>query len=295
MDHPSDSRVSPGGYIAVLFALLYLALPTRVFYWDGIAFAITTENSPSWRELIDVHHLIYNFVGWAEYKLLGGHVRALFLMQWTNCALGATLLWCAYRLFRFSGVPAANSAACVAILGVSATFWRFTTDADAYIAANLFLVAAYCMIPRSPRAGALLHLAAMLIHQLSALFFPVALALLWRRSRPDFRRSAVMYTVISAGGALSAYALAYRFASRLQAQTFGSWLIYHSGVPFVFHPWTSLKWLAVGTGRLFAGGRVTSTAMIAGPLALLLLGFGVLGIIRMRHRQAHPWKEWPLA
>src|SRR5262245_45368653 len=122
MDHPSDSRVSPGAYIAVLFALLYLALPTRVFYWDGLAFAITIENAQSWRELIDVHHLIYDCVGWAEYQLLGGHVRALFLMQWTNCVFGALLLSSAYRLFRLSGAPAANTAACVAILGVSATF-----------------------------------------------------------------------------------------------------------------------------------------------------------------------------
>ena len=295
MAHHSDPRVPPSASIAIVFAIVYLALPTRVFYWDGLAFAITIENSQSWRELIDVHHLIYDFVGWAEYKLLGGHVRALFLMQWTNCVLGALLLWCAYRLFRFSGVPAANSAACVAILGVSATFWRFTTDADAYIAANLFLVAAYCMIPRSPRAGALLHLASMLFHQLSALFFPVALALLWRRSRPDFRRSAVIYTMISAGGALSAYALAYGLASRVQARTFASWLTYHSGIPFVFHPWTSLKWLAVGTGRLFAGGKLTSTAMIAGPVALVLLGLGVLGIARTRPRLTYAWKEWPLA
>src|SRR5262245_2891477 len=133
VDH-SDSRVPPGAYVAALFAVLYLALPTRVFYWDGVAFAITIENARSWRELIDVHHLIYDFIGWAEYKVLGGQVRALFLMQWTNCVLGALLLWFAYRLFRSEGVSPANSAACVAVLGASATWWRFTTDADSYIA-----------------------------------------------------------------------------------------------------------------------------------------------------------------
>jgi hypothetical protein len=295
MAHDSDPRVPAGAYIAVIFALVYLALPTRVLYWDGIAFAITIENARSWHELIDVHHLVYDFAGWAEYKLLGGHVRALFLMQWTNGVLGGALLWCAYRLFRLSGVSPASSAACAAILGASATFWRFATDADAYIAADLFLVGAYCLIPRSPRAGALLHLGAMLFHQLSALFFPVALALLWRRSRRDFGKNALVYSAISAGGALSTYALAYRLASRLQARTFGSWLTYHSAIPFVFHPWTSLRWLAVGTGRLFVGGKMSSTAMIAGPLALVLLGASVLGIARMRNRLAHPWKEWPLA
>jgi hypothetical protein len=75
-------------------------------------------------------------------------------MQWTNCIAGALLIWLADRLFRSLGVPPWNSAAGAAILGASATFWKFTTDADSYILANVFLAAAYLALRRSAvRAG----------------------------------------------------------------------------------------------------------------------------------------------
>ena len=39
----------------------------------------------------------------------------------------------------------------------------------------------------------------MMMHQVSALFYPVGLALIWRRSRERFWRDAALYTLISAG------------------------------------------------------------------------------------------------
>jgi hypothetical protein len=38
-----------GAAMAILFALVYLAFPTRAYYWDGISFAINIENAQDWR------------------------------------------------------------------------------------------------------------------------------------------------------------------------------------------------------------------------------------------------------
>ena len=136
------ARWKPELWLAILFAFLYASFLTRNYYWDGLSFAIDIEHAQSWRDLINVHHLLYNFIGYGEYLLLGKSVRALYLMQWTNSLAGGVLIGLAYRLLRSIAVPAANSAACAAIIGTAATFWKFSTDSDSYILANVFLIAA---------------------------------------------------------------------------------------------------------------------------------------------------------
>jgi hypothetical protein len=282
-----------GAAMAILFALVYLAFPTRAYYWDGISFAINIENAQDWRALFDVHHLLYNYAGSAEYRLFGGRVRALYLLQWTNCIAGGMLIWLAYRLMRRLEAPPANSAACAAILGAAATFWKFSTDADSYILANLLLVAAYLALGRSTWRGALLHLGAMTMHQLSALFYPVGLVLVWRRSREHFLRSAAAYTLISAGGTLALYGLAYRLAPRT-APTFAGWLTYHANIPFFFNVANDARWLLVGTARLFGGGKLSAAAYVTGPVALGLVAAAVAGLTRHRGRLLSVLPEWPL-
>lgn len=286
-------RLPRGALLALLFAIVYLLFPTRNYYWDGVSFAIDIEHARSWRELFNVHHLLYNFIGYGEYSLLGGRVRALYLMQWTNCVAGCLLIWLADRLFRSLGVPPRNSAAVAAILGASATFWKFTTDTDSYILANVFLAAACLALPRSAARGGLLHVCAMMMHQLSALFYPAGLALLWRRSRDRFWRDAAVYTLVSAGGTLALYAAAFRLAVH-RAPTLAAWLTFHAKVPFSFDAARNTGWLLLGTGKLFAGGKLTPTAYFAGPVAVALFGFAVHGLVRDRRLLAPVRSGWPL-
>jgi hypothetical protein len=260
-----------GRYLAALFTLVYLAFPTRQYYWDGVSFAIDIEHAASWRELFRVHHLLYNLLGYAEYRLLGRSVRALYLLQWTNCLAGGLLVWLAHRLFRSLGVPAGSAAACAALLGVAATFWKFTTDADSYILATLLLLAAYVTIPRSPALGALFQLGAVMMHQLGALFFPVAMVLLWQRSRERFWRDAAVYTILTAGGTLALYALAYRLVRPLPAPSFTAWLTFHADIPFSFAAARNAGWLLLGTLRLFVGGKPSRTLYFIVPLVAVLL------------------------
>jgi hypothetical protein len=270
---------------AVLFTIVYLVFPTRQYYWDGLSFAINIEHTPGWRELVSVHHLLYNLLGYAEYSLFHQMVRALYLLQWTNCLAGGVLVWAAWRLFRALDVPAAHAVGSMALLAAAATFWKFTTDVDSYILANLFLVACYLSIPRSTVRGALWHVAALTMHQLSALFYPVALALLWRRSGKRFWRDAALYTLIAAGGTLALYGAGWGVARPRPAPTFFAWITYHSAIPFSFDVLRNAGWLLLGTARLFVGGKLTPSAYVLGPVVAVLL---IAGIWTIRGEKARP-------
>src|SRR6516225_5201825 len=95
----TEPRLRPGPVLGVLFAILYACFLTRNYYWDGLSFAIDIEKARTFRDLFNVHHLLYNFIGYGEYLLFSRSVRALYLMQWTNCVVGGVLIWLAYRLF----------------------------------------------------------------------------------------------------------------------------------------------------------------------------------------------------
>lgn len=283
-----------GPLVAVLFTLLYLAFPTREYYWDGVSFAIQIETTRDWHKFFSVHHLFYDFVGDAEYRLAGARIRVLYLLQWANCIAGGLLLGLAYRLFRSFEAPVPNCAACIAIAGASATFWKFTTDVDSYILANIFLVSTYLSLNRSPVRGAFLHVCAMMMHQVSALFYPVGLALIWRRSREHFWRDAALYTLISAGGTLAIYAIAFRLTTVREAPTFLGWVTFHADLPFSFSLVRSSRWLALGTGRLLIGGKLSKAAYIVGPLSAIFIGFATAGFVRDRSRFRSVLPVWPL-
>ena len=56
-----------------------------------------------------------------------------------------------------------------------------------------------------------------------------------RDSRERFWRNAAVYTLISAGGTLGTFALAYRLSTQETASTLRSWLSYHAEIPFFFN------------------------------------------------------------
>src|SRR5215467_5975956 len=86
--------------LCIATAAIYLAFPTRVYYWDGIVFAQMIEDAARLNpSLVHPNHLIYNFAGYLFYKLLrtlGTDIRALTALQILNCLLSAL---CARVLF----------------------------------------------------------------------------------------------------------------------------------------------------------------------------------------------------
>ncbi len=161
--------------------LVYLSFPTRNYYWDGIDFAHTVESASRIdTSLVHPNHLIYNLVGYLFYKLLRGiraNLRAVAALQILNSILSAS---CAYVLFLIlkSSLRSLYVSVCLTLLfAFSATWWRFSTDADAYVPSVLFLlISFYLILPNrkpKPFLVALNFSVAMCFHQLAILFGPV--------------------------------------------------------------------------------------------------------------------------
>ena len=237
--------------------LIYCVLPTRNFYWDGVAFAIKIEKRPPVADLLYPSHLIYMLWGSWLYRLceaVGLHARALFVMQAANGVLAGLCVFLLDKCLRRKGVPAGLSAAAVLIFAFAASWWKFASDANAYIPAIFFLLCAYLLAerPETTVPAALTHAGAMLFHQLAILFLPVALLTLKKgRSRWTYAATALIPVA-------AAYAFSYRAgADRATFAGFLSWVTWHApDSNFSFSPVTNALLSLRGTFRLFFGGKV---------------------------------------
>jgi len=261
---------------------IYLALPTRNYYWDGVAFAINVEKQLPLRETLHPSHLIYAPVHVWLYHLallIGLHTRALFLMQFVNSLLAGGAVVLVYRTLRRRTTGSELAVAGALAFAFAATWWRFSTDADAYIPSVFLLLCANDLVEtrRGAALAGMAHAAAMLFHELAILFLPVALF------RLKDRKKAMTHSVCSLGPVAIAYVLAYRIVSgRFRLAGLASWMTAHSpDASFSWNPARDLWLSAAGTVRLIFGGRLEQVRAepitIAGGVAVLacLVGLAV--------------------
>lgn len=270
--------------------LFYCALPSRNFYWDGVAFAIDIEKRLPAASLASPSHLIYMLWGAWLFQLAGSagiHTRALFVMQAANCVLGGLSVILVYQCLRLRKMPEMLSIAGALVFGFSATWWRFATDANAYVP-SIFLLLCADILLENPSGAVLAGFAqagAMLFHELALLFLPVALFRL-RKTRPAM----LAYAAAALIPVAAAYLAAYQAASNHTG--FFAWLTTHSpDSGFFFNPFTNLALSVRGTARLFFGGKLRdfagdaiSKAAVAG---LLVAAIAFLAYARRAIRTAH--------
>lgn len=236
---------------------IYLLLPTRNYYWDGVAFAINVEKQLPLRDTLHPNHLLYAAAHVWLYRaalLIGLKTRALFLMQFVNSLLAGGSVVLLYRALRRRTIPTESAIAGALAFAFAATWWKFSTDADAYIPSILLLLCANDLIEtrRSVLLAGVTHAAAMLFHELAFLFLPIAL---FRLKEP---KKALSYAACSLGPTGIAYSLAYwAVFGRFRAAGLAGWLMAHS--PDAAFSWLLLRDLGLtltGTLRLFFGGRL---------------------------------------
>jgi hypothetical protein len=243
---------------------IYLLSPTRDFYWDGVAFAIDIEKAAQFpTPLLHPNHLTYNPLAYGLFelaRLLAPSTRALFVLQALDSVLAAASALLVYKIVRRSGATPSMAATWTLLFAFSATWWKFATDADAYIASIFFLLCGYfALTEKQPRplviAG--LHSVAMLFHELAALFFPAAVFLLYRRQRI---RPALRYVVSTLLLTIGAYWIAYDRGARSGPPVdFFAWITEHSpDSQWTFDIPRSAGLTALGTVRLFLGGKVAA-------------------------------------
>ena len=141
------------------------------------------------------------------------------------------------------------------MFGFSATWWRFATDANAYVPSIFFLLGAFVLIEchKPVILAGLLQCSALLFHELAILFLPVALLRL--------RRNSVLMLTYAAT-ALIPVAVAYVAAHAVVSNDHPSpglisWMASHSpDSGFNFNPLTNAAFSIRGMLRLFFGGKL---------------------------------------
>jgi hypothetical protein len=275
--------------VVLPIALLYCAFLTRTYYWDGVLFALNIEGAgepgASLAALMHPNHLLYSNLGYIAYRAavrFGLHVRAITVLQLMNI-LASTVL--AYLLFkfmkRFSASNRLASAACV-LFAFGATWWKFSTDANAYILSVLLLSIAVGMaIERKVLLAGITHAAAMLMHELAIFGVMPILVATW-----IYRRTAASFAGYLAAAAIpvaAAYALAYRTVDQRAYPNLLSWVTSSSSQSQTTHSFTQLfPTNLVSYLKLFAGGRWSLLQQFLSPVvyislacSICLLAYGV--------------------
>lgn len=268
-----------------LIAAIYLGFPTQNYYWDGIAFAQAIEGAPRIHQsLVHPNHLIYNLVGYVFYRalqLFGFNLRAVTALQILNSLCSALTAVLLFRILKGTLRSAYFAITLTLLFAFSATWWKYSTDADAYIPSILFLLLSfYFALPQrkpNPVLVALIYALSLCLHQMAIVFFPVLLVAIFVQDEALTRKrrviNCVVFSVIAGGLTLSAYVYAfYLLTGGFHVQNFLRWtLSYAPDDSFGFRPWINLGFTLRGHNRLFFGGRFNAISGLINPFIVLLM------------------------
>ena len=281
--------------LACAFAL-YAALPTRTYYWDGVLFALNIESvaqghaSPAM--LIHPNHLLYSGFGYVLYRAAlycGLTLRAITILQFFNMLASTAAAALLYQIAKRVTNSARSALFCATLFAFGATWWKFSTDADAYIVTVLLsLFAIFFILQQPPRLvlAALCHTAAMLFHQLAIFaYFAILAAILLDRRWPKQKRVWICGAYIFGTGACVAtvYWICY---SQMDHSTYPSLArfvaSYASDSGFTRSFAQILNSYLTSYGKLFFGGKLSLAreylsvvSCLAFALCLAALGFAV--------------------
>jgi hypothetical protein len=268
---------------------IYLSFPTRNYYWDGITFAQTIENATDFKSLIHPSHLLYNAVGYVFYHLLltvGFSARALTALRILNALLSgmaAVILFFTLKsIFRSLYLAGWLTL----LFGLSATWWKYSTDADAYIVTVLLLLIAFRFIlpfaKARPVLVAVLYSLSMCFHELAIFFGPVViLGLLFQHGNTRQKiRSVILFAAISFVLISAVYFFCFYIASQtLDLRSFIRWLTYYSpDASFTFNIWNDLSYTLRGHFRLFLSGRLNLLQGLINPIVGVLIALLVMDL-----------------
>jgi hypothetical protein len=271
--------------VFVVTLIVYFSLPTKNYYWDGIAFArdiesVDRDTNPG--ILFHPNHLLYNAGGYAAWKVarqFDRNIRALAVLQLTNSILAAGSVALLFRLM-IEAFRSRYIAACFSLIfAFSATWWKFSTDANSYISSVFFLlVTSFTILPRETTSDrpnivvpAFTYAASVLLHQLAVLFYPAAVLGIWYRRRRI--APLIQFSLMAGLMTLTAYYAAFYFyRDTYHAAKFADWLTWHSSdSSFSFDFGRNLLAAAISHVRVFVGGRLALVRQSWGVLMALAI------------------------
>lgn len=275
-----------------LLLLIYLSFPTKNYYWDGIEFASVIEDAAAGlnASLLHPNHLFYNVVGYLAFqaaRFFNPSVRAIDVLQILNSVFGVSSAVVLFLILKKLTRRIYPSLVLSLLFAFSATWWKFSTDANSYIPSILFLLASFYLIlpgqkPR-PLTVALTHSCAMFFHQLALFFFPVIVLgiILQTAGALETRRRIFLVLQYSVAAFLLTFGTFcfsfYLLTGTFDFKEFFGWVTWFSSENgFLFDAGRSFFLTLRGTTRLFFDGRFNfldfklSTLFL---LALLVISF----------------------
>jgi hypothetical protein len=299
--------------LTISLLLVYAAFPTRNHYWDGIGFALNIEGTaqsldqgtPGKLQMLgsqiyfNPNHLLYNLLGYIFYlpiyKLLP-HIRALRVLAAISMILSTATVVLQFLMMARWTKDFRLSLWLTLLMAFSATWWKFSTDANAYVPSVFLLVVCMFLFTNPLRCPpvviiGLLHALSILVHQISVLFFPAALLAIWTHSswsRGQNKRRVALYVLTSGGVVITAYLWVWFdvLGRDLSVQAFLGWITFNGPEEYDYQSVvssviTSLKSLR----KLFLGGRVSlALTFVEPPLLALMLSAMVLLLTNLVRR-----------
>ncbi len=249
--------------------LLYAAFTTRTYYWDGVLFSLNIESVQQGQSpvvtLLHPNHLLYSALGWIVYaaaSAVGITARAITILQAINVVASAAA---GYILFIFSKRTTESHGTalfCWALFAFGATWWKFSTDADAYILSVLLIILAILLVIDSPPRlvlAAICHTLAMLLHELSVFaYVPIFVAILLNTQWPKAKRFwiALTYLMGTGAGVAVIYLICYLQTDRLTYPSLLRWITsYASNSGFTQSPSQLVNLYLASYLKLFVGGK----------------------------------------
>lgn len=268
---------------AVLF--VYLCFPTKNYFFDGVDFAYTIESARRLGiSLVHPNHLVYNLGGYLLYRAvrtIGVEARALEVLRITNSVLSVLSAYVLFRILSVSMRSLYLRLALVMLFSFSATWWKFSTDANAYIPSVLFILSSfYLALPTRkarPLLVALIFSISMCFHQLAVVFYPVLVAAMFLQADQANRRKQILNAFYFSAAAFLMTFVTYYYCFYLATATldftrFMRWTTSFSpDGGFSFSAWDNLSYTVRGHARLFFGGRFNLLRGLINPLIVLLI------------------------
>src|SRR5450755_1533263 len=256
--------------LLLLILLVYLCFPTRSYFWDGVLFSYNIEQVRAGAldvaVLVQPNHLFYSVFGYLVYAAFAGlrfHARAITLLQVCNSFASVVVGW---LLFRWVQEQTKNSKPAIfglLLFAFGASWWKYSTDADAYIIAGGFvLLAVLFALKQRPAlvAAAACHVAGMLLHELAVFAYaPVLMAILLTQKPLKTRlRSVGLYVAITALAVAVVYYICYLNVAARYA-SFTHWVTsYASDTTVTRGSLQLLTEFPLSCGKLFAGGKLSA-------------------------------------
>ncbi len=298
--HPPSSAASAASAPAlvpwaIFLAILavYLLFPTRNYYWDGIFFARVIETVAGFHpSLFHPNHLLYNVVGYFLFKaarIAGLQLRAIEVLQLANSVVSVLTAYLIYQILRRS-LRSDYLVWCLTLaFAFSSTWWKFSTDANAYIFSVFCLLLAYNFTLRSfkprPVLVAVIFSSAALLHQLAVIAYPImALALYWQATAIRQKRRwwiVSQFCVLSFVLAFSAYCYCFYFVTgTLSPGRFVQWVTsYSPDASFSFDALSNLGYTLRGNVRLFFSARLSLLRGLLSPAIVTVIVLFIIVVL----------------